>query len=290
MFRLHRDNSIGRHAASRSGRGARGFTLPEILIASMITAMLSVVLGGLVMAVQTARQHANGLEDSSLQSRVAMNRVRYMISQAGVYEVSGQPTTLGLAVVNRTWTYFRLPEVLVVWSGGRDGGMAEDGVVARLPQASELVVYAPDPADVSYLMEFTFPAVSSNIDFNAADFDDTIERLLAANSAESVLLCDRLRVSQLSLWGSSKATAGNVWFDFVKTPTDAQLAAVTPGTADWFALPWPQGIVSSESGLRQVTVQMEFQLEPFQSELSSTSSATAIPFFESVSYRHVYKP
>mgnify|MGYP001489646793 CR=1 FL=1 len=256
MYRSLRNNSIRVGAVTHSDRVARGFTLPEILLASTITAMLSVVLGGLVMAVQTAREHVNGLEDSTLQSGVAMERVRYMVSQTGVYEVDGQPTTLGLAIVKRNWTLFRLPEVLVVWSGGRDGGMAEAGVLNRLPLASELVVYAPDPAEVAHLLEFSFPGNSSIIDFNAVDFNDTIERLIVSNGAESVLLCDGLRVSQLSLWGgrpvrqqvtcglnSSRRRPTN---NLRKSPPGHRSGSIFPGLRESF----PVKVVSDKSRCR----------------------------------------
>ena len=261
-------------------------------MAMTITAMLSVVLGGLVLAVQTAREHTEGLEEATAQGQACLERVRYMVSQAGVYQLDGSETVLGLRVVGHEWSSSLLPDILVVWSGGRDGGLADSGTLTRLPHVDELVLYTYDAADPSRFVEIVIPGDSSDIDFAAADFDDSVLALLGAPSAEALVLCNRLRRSVLT--GSppfSNPGVGNVAFRLELTPDDASLAGATPGTSGWNGLTWSQGVVSSDSGMRQANVRIEIQIEPRGHEQADPSATPiAVPFFGSASYRYVYRP
>ncbi len=259
-------------------------------MAMTVTSMLTIVLGGLVLAVQTAREHTEGLEEATAQGQASLERMQYMVSQAGVYQLNGSETVLGVAVVGREWSSSLLPSVLVVWSGGRDGGMAATGTQHRLPHVDELVMYTYDASDPSRLVEVVVPGDSSNIDFTAADFGDSILSLLDAPSAEQLLLSDHLRRTVLT--GSapfSNPGVGNVSFMLEMSPDDTAIAGATPGTAGWNALIWSQGIVSSDSGMRQATVRIEIQIEPRSYE-SADSNPIAVPFFGSASYRYVYRP
>lgn len=261
-------------------------------MAMTITSVLSIVLGGLMLAVQAAREHTEGLEEATAQAQACLERVRYMVSQAGVYQLDGSETMLGVRVVGREWSGSLLPDVLVVWSGGRDGGMADAGTQNRLPRVDELVIYTYDADEPGRFVEIIVPGDSSDIDFSASDFDDTILSLLGAPSAEQLLLCDRLRRSVLS--GSvpfSNPGVGNVLFNLEMSPDDTALAAATPGTSEWNALGWSQGIVSSDSGMRQATLRIEIQIEPRSYEpADSGATPIAVPFFGSTSYRYVYRP
>lgn len=273
-------------------RAGRGLTLVELMIALTITSLLSVVLGALTMAVQTAREHTEGLGDANIQADVSFERIKHMVSHTGTYRLADRPTTLGLAVVTRTWSILELPEVLVVWSGGRDGGMAEAGLQTRLPQINELVIYAPSPENPQELQEITAANSLGSIDFRAAGFSQTILSLVDSPNVERTLLSDRIRTSQLSAFSNySGATVGNVRFELTNSPNDAELAAAVPGTAAWNDLPWSQSIVGSDSGLRQSTLRMEFQIVPRTAEPTSDEvSASAVPYFGSTSYRYVYNP
>jgi hypothetical protein len=261
-------------------------------MASTITAMMSIVLGGLVMAVQTAWQHSNGLEEAGTQGRTTIERIEYMISHAGLYRANGQPTTLGLAVVTHRWSLFDLPDALVVWSGGRMGGMAAAGVQQRLPRADELVIYTPDPKDPQRFVEITVPGNTSSIDFRSSSFNPTILSLIESRQAESTLLCDRIRLSRLQQWAQyDESVVANVRFELSLTPSDGDLASTAPGTSTWNGLMWSQGIVAGDSGMRQATVRMEMQIEPSDETPPGTEyTAVAIPFFGSASYRYVYQP
>lgn len=236
-------------------------------------------------AVGTAREHVEGVEESTLQAEAAMDRIRYMISHAGMYETSGQPVVAGIAVVNHSAGLDYFPDVLVVWSGGRTGGKAAAGLQTQLPKINELVIYLPDPSDPRTLVEMMIPGNSSTIDFRSGSFATTILSLISGGGTEKVSICNRLRSADIS-----SSTWGGAWFEVTQSPSDTELLA-TPGTSQWNALVWPQAIVTSESGCRQVTVRMELQVETRSYEKpGSDSSPTALPFFGSASYRYDYHP
>lgn len=286
MFRRRPDRCI---PACRPGRG---FTLAELLIAMTITSMLSVVLGGLVLAVETAWQYASGLEDATTQASAAVERIRYMVSHAGVYRTDERPTTLGVAVIKRPAGTARIPDVLVVWSGGRNGGLRDRGVQERLPRIDELVFYTCDARAPQRLLEITIPGNAQSVDLHDSDFANTARQLLASNNAQPVLLCDRIRPSALTATGFTDETSvGNVRFESVQTPSDNNLADPAPGSTEWYRLAWAQGIVGRDWGLRQMTLRIELQVETRPSAPSGTATTTtAIPFFGSATYRYAYHP
>lgn len=266
-----------------------GFTLPELVIALTILTLVSTVLGGLTLAVRTAWDYTQGLEQAQWQAQAALERIKYMISQAGTYRASGQPTNVGLAVVTHRWGSVNVPDTLVVWSGGRNGGMSAAGLQARLPLVSELVIYTPDPQNAARLVETVVPTDPNSIDFRAADFATRIESLRTSAARQSVMLCDRLRTDAPT--SGATITASELWFDLIQSPSGSELSGVTVGSAAWNALPWAQGIVSGETGLRQATVRIELQLEPDPTQPKTDGAwSTALPFFAAASSRYVYQP
>jgi hypothetical protein len=263
--------------------------------------LMTVVLAGMSNAVNSAWTYTKGVEITEQQAAGAFDRIKYMLAQTGTYRLTGQPPRLGLAVVTRTVGSATIPDVLVLWTGGRNGGMAALGTQARLPIASELLVYTPDSGSPSQLLEVAFPSSVNNIDFSATDFATTITTLLASSTADRIPLCDHLRVSALSTTTTTTtvpattATSGTsqsvgcVHFDLVWTPTDAELASATVGSSPWYQLNWPQGAVGSRSGMRQATLNLELQIEP-DGVVAGAGSINAIPFFDSGSVRYVYEP
>ena len=264
----------------------RGLSLVELLMSLTITALLSVVFGSLMLAMQMAWQHSGGISSCNAEARVALSRIRYMLSQAGTYRNPGASQQVGVAVVGTPVNGSTLPQTLVVWSGGRTGGMSSQGLQSRLPLISELVIYAPDPGDSSHLIEVVAGTNTNSIDFADPNFANTIRSLLTAPQLDKVLLCDRIRRTNLS-----GTIVGNVHFEMFQTPSDTEIASTTAGTTAWNDLTWSQGIVASDSGLRQATVRMELQLESaLGAPVLTTSSPTALPFLGSASCRYVYFP
>lgn len=275
--------------SARSGTlRRRGFTLVELLMAGSIASMLTLALGGVVIAVQSARQHTINYEESTAQATAAWERVRYIASQAGVYQLSGQSTRLGLRVAYRDWGTYRLPVALVVWSGGRSGKLGSGNVLTRLPQVRELLIvtYAPDAPQ--RLVELAFPGNSTEFDFTASNFDSTVSTLISSTGAERITLCDRLRVDSLSGGGQMTSPGvGNINFRIEMSPDDASVQSTTPGTQAWLDLRWAQSIASNSSGMRQATLHGEMQIEPRGTAVAGNS--IAIPFFGSASYRYVHR-
>jgi Tfp pilus assembly protein PilV len=310
-----------------------GLTLAELLISMTILSLMAVVLAGMSNAVNSAWSYTQGLEEADLGSRAALERISYMVSQTGVYKVPGQPTRLGMAVVSRTAGSTSVPDVLVLWTGGRNGGLATQGVQSRLPKIGELLIYTWDAAHPNVLLELAFPNQTAPFDFAASDLSSTVTQLIASNMAERMPLCERLRVSTQSSaqtettspgtsfssgffdssgytgypggspsWpfsqsGSAPSASPNssippigcVRFTLSMTPTDGQLAAVSPNTTAWTQLNWPQSLYSSNSGIRQATLSIELQVEP-DGIARASDTVTAIPFFDSAIRRYVYEP
>ena len=308
---------------TRKSESRRGMTLAELLISMTILSMMSVVLAGMSNAVNSAWLYTKGVEDSDLQARAAVERIEYMISQTGVYDLAGQPTRVGMTVVSRPVGKSQVPDVLVLWTGGRSGGMSASGVLNRLPTVGELLIYTWDANSPSQLIEVAFPGQTASFDFAASDLATTVENLLTSQTAEKIPLCDRLRLSSLStsssaasapveppasgmgsMYGmslpsasssSSTATAstmqsiGNARFTLTLTPTDSELSSVSPQTTAWTQLNWPQGNYGNRSGMRQATLQLELQVEP-DGIVRASDTVSSIPFFGSASLRYVYEP
>lgn len=297
-----------------------GMTLAELLIAMAIMGLMTVVLAGMSNAVNSAWAYTKGVESTEQQAAAAFDRIKYMLAHTGTYRLTGQPTRLGLAMVPRTLDSTTIPDVLVLWTGGRNGGMSALGTQTRLPVASELLAYTWDSTNPSQLLEVAFPSSTNNIDFAATDFATTIASLLTSLTADRIPLCGHLRVTSLSatttttapvttsplggLYGPSISTTpttttsptfdasqsiGCVRFDIAWAPTDAELATATAGSTQWYQLNWPLGAVCSRSGMRQVTLNLELQIEPDGVD-AGTGSVNAIPFFDSGSVRYVYEP
>ena len=269
-----------------------GFTLVELMSSLVILTMTMTVLSGLMLAIGQAWDHATALEEGRKQSQATMSRIRWMVQQAGTYRLTGQSTTLGVATVDQTWLYYQAPTTLVVWSGGSTGGMAAQGLLSRLPVASELVVYAPDAKTPSKFFELTFPGNSTQVDFRASSFTTTINTLMAWPNRQSVKLCDRLRVTTGQSFGwYTVPSVGNSRFELTYSPTNSQLAAATPGSQNWNDLPWAQGMVGADNGLRTANVRIELLLERDPTKPQTDNGyTTALPFFGSANRQYVFQP
>jgi hypothetical protein len=292
MLPLHH-NRLHKQALCRPKAPARaGFTFVELISSLAILTMTMTVLSGLMLAISQAWDHATALEESRKQSQATISRIRWMVQQAGTYRLSGQATTLGVATVSQTWLYYQAPSILVIWSGGATGGMADLGVQSRLPVASELVVYAPDAQTPSKFVELTFPGNSTQVDFRASSFTTTINTLMTWTNRKSVKLCDRLRVTTGQNFGwYTVPSIGNSRFELTYSPTDSQLTSASPGSQNWNDLPWAQGMVGADYGLRTANLQIELLLERDPAKPQTDDNyTTALPFYGSANRRYVFQP
>ncbi len=268
----------------------RGFTLVELVMGMGISSILVFVIGGLVFAVQQANSLSQNLEAVTTQAQASIDRIEFMVSHAGTYRGSNGTIQPGIAIVTRQLAGMEFPEILVIWSGGREGGMADAGTLDRLPLVSEMIVYTYDPEDASRLVEIAFPNVDVEVDFTDDDFGDRVRAGIHSDLAESILLCDRLSMTDLSQDSSSLTGIGHMRFEMETSPSDGDLSGINPGTEAWNNLRWAQGISTSSSGIRQTNVRIELQLSSEPVNHAETDEIVAIPFFGSVSHRHVYHP
>ena len=267
-----------------------GMTLAELLISMAILSMMSVVLAGMSNAVNSAWSYTKGVEESDLLAQAAIERIEYMVSQTGTYKIAGQPSRLGVAVVQRIVGTQMVPDTLVLWTGGQSGGIAVNGVLSRLPIVSELLIYTWDATSPSQLIEVAFSGQTATVDFASSNLSTQITNLLASSTGVKLPLCDRLRVSSVKNPGSgSVLSVGNLRFALTMTPSDSDLASAAPQTTAWTQLNWPQGIFGNRWGMRQANLQMELQIEP-DGIVRASDTVTAIPFFGAASLRYVYEP
>ena len=269
-----------------------GFTLIEMVFSMTILAFSAGIFGGLMLAISSAWDHSTALEDSRRQAQTALSRIKWMVQQSGTYKVSGSPTVLGIGIVSTSWGTYQAPTTLVVWSGGANGGMNALGTQSRLPVASELVVYTPDSTNPARFVEVTFPGNSTAVDFKASGFTTTIQSLMTSNSRQSILLCDRLSAVALPQGASSSSPpVGNARFELTASPTDSQISGVSVGSQGWNDLPWGQGLVAADRGLRTTNLRLELNLVPNPSKLTTDNGfSTAVPYFGSVNRQYVYQP
>lgn len=290
MSPSHRERCqpVGTAPLGRAAPVRAGFTLVELIFSMSILAFTTAVFGGLMLAINSAWEHSSNLEDSRYQAQSTLGRIKWMVQQAGTYRISGHSTVLGLAVVATNVGSYQAPSTLVVWSGGSTGGMNAQGPQSRLPLASELVIYVPDATSPARFLEVTFPGNATAVDFTSSGFNSTIQALLQLSTRQSVLLCQRLHATST---GSTTPSVGNSRFEITYSPGDAQISAVTAGSQGWNSLPWGQGLVSSDRGLRTANLRMELMLDPNPKNPVTDSSgySTAIPFIGSVNRQYVYQ-
>ena len=257
------------------------FTLTQLLIGISITSMLTVVLGGLLAAVHTAQQHSQGLQSATLTSQAAAHRIRLMFEKTATYQLKSQPARLGVAVVYQTWLAHRIPNYVVMWTGGLEGELAEQGTHSRLPLVNELLIYGPDPENLSHLVEMRLPDVTKSIDFSAADFNRRMLSLIHSRGVEKIMICNQLQVAELS---GGRFSAGNVRFELHASPSVSDLETAIADPLKWKALAWSQGIV----GLRQISLDTELLIDA-RSTRTGSAATDAIPFFDSAIRCYVHQ-
>lgn len=256
-------------------------TLVELSVAVAVMSLVTVVLGGLISAVRTTREHVTGVQDATAQGTFVVERIRRAVARSGVYRIGTNPTVAGVAVVWTTGSPTDRPETLVVWTGGRDGSLASQSPLSRLPKANELLIYTPDPTAPQRLLEVVVPTATDDVDFSASGFATRVGQLVASASAEKVVICDRVR-----LGSTGSGTAAALRFEVEATPASDLLSSVATNTSTWTSLPWAGGACSATSGVRQVAVRIELQV----ATLAGTSTdRPSLPIFGSAARRYVFQ-
>jgi len=256
-------------------------TLVELSVAVAVMSLVAVVLGGLISAVRTTREHVTGVQDATAQGGFVVDRIRRAVARSGVYRIGTNPTVAGVAVVWKSASPTDRPETLVVWTGGRDASLAGQSPLSRLPKANELLIYTPDPAAPQRLLEIVVPTATDDVDFAGTGFNTRIGQLIASSSAEKVVICDRVRVGS-----TGSGTAAAVRFELEATPPSDLLAAVAVNTSAWTSLPWAGGACSATSGVRQTAIRVELQLTTLT---RSGNDGPSLPIFGGAARRYLFQ-
>jgi hypothetical protein len=147
------------------------------------------------------------------------------------------------------------------------------------PLASELVIFCPDPAAPSHLVELTVPADSSTLPVpTSSTFKSYIDALKTESGVQKTLLTDLMHTDT----DPSNVLRGCVRFVVTVNPSYSDINSYRSGTTAWASVPWAQGVWSSNSGMRQVWARTELQLMPAGAWLVTNIAAKQpVPFFGS---------
>jgi hypothetical protein len=258
-------------------------TLVELLIASSMLLLLAGVIGGLASAVQTSSSYSQGHADAAQHARVALERITREVGQATA--VGDYP---GFAVIYEDIGGSRYPDTLLVWRPASGTPANPNGP----PLISELVIYSPHPQQPEQLLEIRAPQDTRPIpldeSLNQSPWPETITAVKKDAQSQRVVLTNLLRVSATSSGSNLQRAA--VRFHHELRPTTAELAAYRAGTRAWKDLAWPQGLYSSQTGIRQAWVRIEIQLLPSGDDLTAALNQQAIAFLGSAAVYYQLRP
>ena len=159
-----------------------------------------------------------------------------------------------------------------------------------LPLFRELVIFCPNPDEPSELLEITVPDDTSEVPTDRALLTIAIDAIKSDEDATRVELTDLLRVGAVTelahdAEGRNRAA---IRFEVEYRPSEAEWTQFQAGTLAWNAIQWPQSIYGNDSGLRQVWLRTELQLNLKEDESEDVSvEEFTSPFFGSaaVNYR-----
>ncbi len=247
-------------------------TLVELMLAMTITVMVVGAIGGLTRTVQQGFEYSEGYGIATQHARVALERIARNVRRA-----TASSQFPGCIVVAESVDGERYPDTLVIW---RPSGTAANPT--GLPIFSELVVYCPNPADPSQLVEMTKPSDTQTVPAvsDEAAWQSAIDTFKKAAATQTVVLSGLLRTCSPS--GGTANLRGAARFETCLRPSDVDWANYQAGTVTWMNLPWVQGLYGPKAGLRQTWVRMELQFVPGVDWVASNAAAgQAVPFFGS---------
>lgn len=249
----------------------------------MATAVMSIIVGvtgTLALAVRQGWQYSAGRGDVAQQARVVLDRITRRATTA--YASAAHP---GLGVLSTTVGSYSFPDTLVIWSPTGTPVNA-----AGPPKVHECVIYCPDPADPSQLVELTAPTDTRDLPLDS-QLDTTavrtlVEGLKTATSSRKVVLTKLLRTANTNLanvngGGTPPDTnnptgtlRGAVRFVRALRPSASEWSQYLAGTRTWQNMSWPQDWRGTTTGLRQSWLKIELQFTP---PVSQTSADAAPP-------------
>ncbi|MBW3598543.1 MAG: hypothetical protein KY475_14885 [Planctomycetes bacterium] len=240
-------------------------SLIEMLLASAVMAMIATAVGALAMAVNTGSQYSRGRGEAVQHARVALDRIQRACLAAHANE-----TFPGFFTVPTLVDDDLFPDTLVVW---RSANPADP---AGLPRYSELVIFAPDPANSNRLLEITAPGDQRTVPSPAdlAAWRTEIAALISRDTTTKTQLTDLLRTA-----AAGDESRGAVRFDVTLRPSDEELSDYRNGDIAWSDMPWAQSIHGGDVGLRQTWCRIELQL--VTSQEARADAETALTFFGS---------
>ncbi|HZZ73464.1 MAG TPA: hypothetical protein VFE24_14515 [Pirellulales bacterium] len=238
------------HRKRRSRRTA--LTLIELLSALTIMTFIMGALAVLARGVQVAAKYSDGQGTAVQHGRVIIERITSKIR--GAYANALFP---GVAVVDTKIGSDDYPNTLVVWS--------PSGAAANLsgaPLLGELVIYAPNPSAPNEFWEVTDRGNTTALNtFSASTIQTDISGLISKTTSKKTVLTDLMRaVTPTGVANTSNSQQAAVRFLLTLTPSASQMKYYSNGTVTWANLPWPQDLYGASTGIRNVWVRMELQL------------------------------
>ena len=226
--------------------------------------------------VQLANEYGNGYGTATQHARVVMERIERTVNEA--YGRSTWPGVWVTQDVDGQWNY---PDTLVVWHPG--GTPANP---SGPPLVQELVIFCPDPAAPGDFIQLTVPGNTQPLPSDSTSLTALIDSLKTSSSANKTVLTNLLRMVSVTSSSSASATSrGAVRFVVNLTPSATNWTSYTSGGLAWNSLPWVLGIHSSTTGLRQVWVQTDLQLNPGDTWVAGNpAGASPTPFCGSAGF------
>lgn len=260
----------------RTSQRRHGLTLAELLVATTIMLLIATAMAMLAMTVHSSNDHCRSQLDCAQHARIALSRIEYAMEKA----IANEQFPACIVVTEQAGSDL-LPQTLVVWSPTTTTSPG-----TRLPYVSEIVVFAPNPAQPGTLLEIRSPSDGSTVPAatNMSSWRTLTDQLKTSQTTEKIALTDRLRTAPLSgNWSSSLSASqlrGVVRFRRLMAPSDSEWAEYRAGTRTWQNIAWPLDSYRSTSGTRTVAIQTELQLVAGN---MAAAMSTAIPFFGSTS-------
>jgi len=272
-----------------------GLTFVELLLAISVVMMIVLALSAVTTAVTSGYEYSTGYSEILQQVRVALSRIERTAKTATASE-----SFPGMLVVPQTSGSYEYPDAVVLWNPDSGTAANPDG----LPRMNEIVVFRTHPYSPNQLIEMRYPNDTNEVPDPAdlTEWRELLDDYLAAQSGAGgsisdfeswerpsvAVLTERVRTALAgdSIYSNGATAIGAVRFEVRLSPNDEDLTYYEAGKLTWGELPWPQGVYSTSSGMRQAWLRTEIQLLPDVGE----NTADPIPFFGSAALYYDLSP